>query len=191
MKSKVGIIGKGHVGGALKSGLEKAGYEVQALGRGGAREAASWGDILILAAPFSEINNVLGEIEGLVAGKVLIDTSNALTKDYQLALGFTTSGAEEMQKKVRSAKVVKCFNTVFASCMSTGKTKGQQVSVFVAGDDEKARETTLQLARDIGFDAVDSGPLRNARWLETLGYLNIQLGFTQKMGTEIGFKLVH
>jgi predicted dinucleotide-binding enzyme len=49
----------------------------------------------------------------------------------------------------------------------------------------------LALERDLGFDAVDAGPLRNARWLETLGYFNIQLRYVVEMGTEIGFRLVH
>ena len=49
----------------------------------------------------------------------------------------------------------------------------------------------LELARDIGFDAVDAGPLRNARLIEPLGYLNIQLGYHQKMGKNIGIELLH
>jgi hypothetical protein len=70
-------------------------------------------------------------------------------------------------------------------------TKGTTLTLFVAGDDQDAKEQALTLGRDIGFDAVEAGPLKNARWLESLGYLNIQLGYTQKMGTQIGFKLVH
>ena len=54
-----------------------------------------------------------------------------------------------------------------------------------------ARQRVLELARDIGFDAVDAGPLENARWLETLGFFNIQLGYVLGMGTDIGFRLVH
>ncbi len=117
--------------------------------------------------------------------------TNALTPDFQLALGCTTSGAEELQKKAPSAKVVKAFNTVFAQNMGTGEVKGTKLTMFAAGDDQPAKEQVLGMGRDIGFDAVDAGPLANARWLETLGYLNIQLGYMLKMGTEIGFKLVH
>jgi predicted dinucleotide-binding enzyme len=75
--------------------------------------------------------------------------------------------------------------------MSTGKVKGEALSLFAAGDDAKAKELVLGLGRDIGFDPIDAGPLVNARWLETLGFLNIQLGFTQKMGTDVGFRFVH
>ena len=63
--------------------------------------------------------------------------------------------------------------------------------MFAAGDDQRAKEQVLGMGRDIGLDAVDTGPLANARWLETLGYLSIQLGYMLKMGAEIGFKLVH
>lgn len=98
------------------------------------------------------------------------------------------SGAEELQKKVPTAKVVKAFNAVFVERMATGQAKGTALTLFAAGDDKAAKEKVL--SRDIGFDAVDAGPLTNARWLETLGYFNIQLGYTLQMGTHIAFKLV-
>ena len=102
-----------------------------------------------------------------------------------------TSGAEELQRKAPKSKVVKAFNTVFAQNMSTGKVKGEALTLFVAGDDKAAKDLVLSAGRNIGFDPVDAGPLANARWIETLGYFNIQLGYMLKMGTEIGFKLVH
>jgi len=54
-----------------------------------------------------------------------------------------------------------------------------------------SKDQVLSLGREIGFDAVDAGPLQNARWIESLGFLNIQLGYMLKMGTQIGFKLIH
>ena len=59
------------------------------------------------------------------------------------------------------------------------------------GDDAGAKNDALGLARDIGFDAIDAGPLSNARLLEPFAYLNIQLGYVLNMGPEIGFKLLH
>jgi predicted dinucleotide-binding enzyme len=193
MKPKIGIIGCGNVGTALKRGLEGAGYEVKSAGRDskGVRATAAWGEILILAIPFGAIDDALHEMGDAVYGKVLLDVTNALTSDYQLALGCTTSGAEELQRKAPKAKVVKAFNTVFAKNMSTGKVKGEKLTLFVAGDDKSAKDLVLSAGRDIGFDPVDAGPLKNARWIETLGYFNIQLGLTLKMGTDIGFRLVH
>jgi len=75
--------------------------------------------------------------------------------------------------------------------MDTGRLGDQQLTAFVAGDDPAAKAVVLALAADIGFDAVDAGPLKNARMLEPLGVLNIQLGHAQKMGATIGFELLH
>ena len=193
MKPTVAVVGKGNVGGALTRGLERAGYAVRAVGKDPAavREAASWGEVIILAVPYGAVEATVGELGDAINGKVVVDASNALTPDYQLAVGFTTSAAEELQKQVPAAKVVKVFNTVFAQHLDTGTVKGTQLSLFVAGDNDEAKASVGTLGRDLGFDAVDAGPLANARWLETLGYLNIQLGYMLKMGPDIGFVLVH
>lgn len=191
MAQRVGIIGKGSVGTALQSGFERAGYETRIGGKGSASETARWGEIIVLAVPYSEVERAIEEAGSALDEKIVVDVTNALNPDFQLAIGFTTSGAEEIQKRASSAKIVKCFNTVFASSMSDGCVRGQQVSAFVAADDESARAAVVKLAGDIGFDAVDCGSLQSARWLEALGYLNIQLGFIQKLGSYIGFKLIH
>ena len=120
------------------------------------------------------------------AVRAVADSANVVI----LALGFSTSGAEELQKKAPKAHVVKAFNTVFAQNMPSGHVGTQAVSALVAGDDPGAKSTALERAKTIGFEAVDAGPLRNARLIEPLGYLNIQLGYMLKMGTDIGFKVV-
>ena len=193
MKPKIAIIGNGHVGGALERGLRRAGYDVRAVGNDATavREAASAANVVIIAVPFGAIDDALRELGGAIDGKIVVDVTNALTPDYQLALGYSTSGAEELQKKAPKARVAKAFNTVFAANMDTGQVKGERLSVFVASDHDDATETVLEMARGIGFDAVDAGPLRNARLLEPLGYFNIQLGMKLGMGSEIGFELVH
>lgn len=193
MKSKIAVVGKGNVGGAIGRGLERAGYEARLVGNDPQQihEVAAWGEVIILAVPYPTIDEVIRKIGDAAAGKTLVDASNALTPDFQLALGFTTSAAEELQIKVPSAKVVKAFNMVFAQHMATGQVKGTSLTLFVAGDNQDAKNQVLALDWNIGFDSVDAGPLKNARWLEALGYLNIQLGYMLKMGTEIGFKLIH
>jgi predicted dinucleotide-binding enzyme len=188
---RIGIIGDGNVGGALQRGLSRAGHDVRATGREGNEETARWGEVVILAVPFGALDDVARKIADRVGGKVVVDPSNALTQDMQLALGYSTSGAEELQKKLPGARVVKCFNTVFAQHMDSGHVEGEQLTVFCAGDDDAARKTVLSLARDIGFDAVDGGPLRNARSLEALGFFNIQLGYALGLGSKMGLKLVH
>jgi len=192
-KPKVALIGEGNVGTAIRNGLERSGYEARSVGHvpEEVRETASWGDVVFLAVPFTALDDTIRELGDSIDGKVVVDVTNALTHDRQLATGINMSGAEELQKKIPRAKVVKSFNTVFAKNMETGKVKNTSISLFTAGDDSDAKDRVLEMGRDIGFDPVDVGPLRNARWLETLGYLNIQLGHMQKMGTDIGFKLVH
>ena len=162
------IGGTGLIGRKLAAKLEAGGHEV------------------VAAAPSTGVNSLTGD--GL-DGKTLIDVTNALDGNMNLALGFTTSGAEELQRKVPKAKVVKAFNTVFAKHMDTGRLGDEPLTAFVAGDDADAKQEALTLARDIGFDAVDAGPLKNARLIEPLGYLNIQLGYGQKMGRDIGIDL--
>jgi len=189
---KIGIIGDGNVGSALGRGLERAGHDVRTVGNDKAkiRETASWGETVLLAVPFGALDDVVKTAGDALAGKTVIDATNPLGPDMGLAIGFNTSAAEELHKKLPKARVVKSFNTVFAKHMDTGKLGNHPLSAFVAGDDAGAKSTVLQLARDIGFDAVDAGPLKNARHLEPLAVLNIHLGYAGKMGTDIGFNLV-
>ena len=192
-KPSIASIGDGNVGTALTQGLTRAGYDVQAVGKepDRVRRVAQDADIILLAVPFGERQNAVREMGDAVDGKVLVDVTNAMGPDMAFAASVERSGAEELQALARNAKVVKAFNTVFAQHMSTGTLHGERLTVLVAGDHLDARETAQCMARDIGFDAVDAGPLKNARWLETLGYLNIQLGYAQNMGPAIGFKLLH
>ncbi|MBI4819684.1 MAG: NADPH-dependent F420 reductase [Deltaproteobacteria bacterium] len=189
---KIGILGDGNVGSALARGLERAGHEVRAVGKDkdAIRDAASWAEVVVLAVPFGAIDDVVKEVGNAIEGKTLIDVTNALDAKMSLAMGFTTSGAEELQKKIPRARVVKAFNTQFAQHMDSGRLSDQRLTVFVAGDDAAAKSDVTELATAIGFEAVDAGPLANARLLEPLGYLNIQLGYVLGLGAQIGLKLV-
>jgi len=120
----------------------------------------------------------------------VIDVTNAVGENWNLLIGCTTSAAEEVQKMLPKARVVKAFNTVFAVNQSKGKVGKEQLTFFVAGDDAKAKQTVMQLGRDIGFESVDAGPLTSARYLEPMGILLMKMAFVLGMGTGIGFKLV-
>jgi 8-hydroxy-5-deazaflavin:NADPH oxidoreductase len=190
---KIAIIGKGHVGTALFNGLAKAGYEIK-FGHRDPKEsvadAAEWGDVIILAVPHENADQAREEIKPYVDGKPVVDVMNAIGDDYGLGISCATSTAEETQKKLPKAKVVKAFNTVFASNQSTGKVAGEQLTAFIAGDYAEAKQTVAQLTRDIGFNPVDCGPLKSARYLEAMGILIINLAFNHGMGTNIGYSLV-
>ena len=100
--SKIGIIGDGNVGSALARGLERAGHEVRAVGKdpGAIRDTAGWSEVVILAVPFGALDDVVKTASEVVPGKTVVDVTNALDADMNLAVGFTTSGAEELQKKL-------------------------------------------------------------------------------------------
>jgi predicted dinucleotide-binding enzyme len=190
---KIGIIGKGNVGSALAMGLSRKGHEIR-FARSDPKEpvseAAKWGEVIILAVPHRAAADVTKAVGSAANGKTVIDVSNALTENMEWAIGFSTSAAEEIQKMLPKARVVKAFNTIFAQNQSTGKVGNQELTLFVAGDDAKAKQTVMQLGRDIGFDPVDAGPLKSARYLEPMGMLMINLGYPLGMGPKIGLKLV-
>jgi predicted dinucleotide-binding enzyme len=106
----------------------------------------------------------------------------------------TTAKSKSMVWLVMAAPLrkseVKAFNTVFAQNQSIGKIGNEQLTAFIAGDDLKAKQTAAQLTRDIGFDLVDCGPLKAARYLEAMGIMIINLAYNYGMGTKIGYKLV-
>jgi predicted dinucleotide-binding enzyme len=189
---KIGIIGKGNVGSAIAKGLSGK-HEIK-FGHRDPKEpvadAARWSEVLIFAVPHDAVADVAKTVGSAADGKVVIDVTNVLTPNMELAVGFTTSGAEELQKKLPKARVVKAFNTVFAQNQSKGKIGNERLTLFVAGDDAEAKQTVMRLGRDIGFDPVDCGGLKAARYLEPMGVLMISLGFALGMGTSIGFKLV-
>ena len=190
---KIAMIGKGNVGTALSAGWQRAGHEIRFGHRDPnepVRGAAAWGETVVLAVPFAAVPNVTTEIGSAADGKVLIDVTNALGPEMGLAIGFSTSSAEEIQKALPEARVVKAFNTVFAQNQSTARVGAEQLSAFVAGDDDAAKRVVMQLAADIGFDPIDVGTLKSARYLEPMGMLLISLGYGLKMGTNIGLKLI-
>lgn len=108
----------------------------------------------------------------------------------ELASGFTTSAAEEIQKMLAKAHVVKAFNTVFAQNQSTGKIDSEQLTLFVVGDDTKAKQMVMQLGTDIGFEPVDGDPLKVTHYLELMGMFMKSLGYVLGLVTKIGSKLV-
>lgn len=119
---------------------------------------------------------------------MVLDITNPLTADFMgLTIGHDTSAAEEIAKAVPKADVVKGFNTLFAQVLGEGAefANGQKAPTFVAADSERAKATARTLAESIGFDVIDAGPLKNARYLEPLAGLNIYLGYGAGKGTNI------
>ena len=207
---KLGIIGSGKVGGALGAWAAKAGYQVIFTARDEqhAREAArraghgatalplrdliDESEMILLTLPYTEVKKALQPMQAHLARKIVVDVTNPITPDHKaLLFGHNTSGAEEIAKQLDESDVVKAFNAVFAEVYASQNPKinGQTISIFFAGDDEEAKEKVGELIDKLGFDAVDAGPLQNARYLEPLSLLNIHLGRVLNYGTHIGFAL--
>jgi predicted dinucleotide-binding enzyme len=190
---RIGIIGKGNVGSALGEGLSRAGHEIK-YGHRDPREpvseAAKWGQVIILAVPYENADNAREAIKPYTDDKTVVDVMNAIGENMDLAISCTTSTAEETQAKLPRAHVVKAFNTVFAPNQSTGRAGDEQLTAFYAGDDAEAKATVAKLTEDIGFDPVDCGPLKSARYLEAMGILIIDLAFKYHLGNKMGYKLV-
>lgn len=150
---------------------------------GSVKDAVSQADIIIFAVKYEDTAAALNAAGDLM-NKVVIDISNPITADYKgLTIGHSTSAAEEIQKRIPNAKVVKAFNTIFAELLPTESRAGRKVQVFIAGDDETAKAKVSDLAMAAESEPVDSGILSNSRYLEPLGELNIWLGFFLGWGT--------
>jgi hypothetical protein len=201
---KIAIIGTGNVGQALAKAFSKGGNEVRfgsrqpqrvkapkGIGVGTQKEAAQWADIAVLAVPYGARKEAVDLIgPETLKGKILLDVTNAIGPDMGYAAACTASSAEEVAGMAPGARVVKAFNTVFAQNMPLGNLHGEPLALFVAGDDENAKNAIMVLGKEIGFEPVDAGSLRNARYLEAMGIEMINMGYGLGMGPSIGFRLV-
>jgi hypothetical protein len=186
----VSIIGAGNVGGALVRALAKAGHAVTITsttrekaetiaGEVGGSAAASngdavrAGDVVILAVYYDSIAGILDEVGDGFDGKIVVDVTNRMGQDGPGSVVDGSSNAEAIQARLPGAKVVKAFNTVFSSRQTDPRVGGIALDGYVAGSDEDARRTVLDLAGSIGLEPVDAGPLESARILEAMASLAI------------------
>jgi 8-hydroxy-5-deazaflavin:NADPH oxidoreductase len=156
----------------------------------GNAEAASTAEVVALCVPWGAAQAAIRSA-GNLAGKIVIDCTNPLADDLKgLVLGLTTSAAEQVQGWAPGAKVVKAFNTVGAVNFGHAQFGAQRADGFYCGDDRDAKAIVKDLVADAGLDPVDVGPLVNARLLEPLAMLWIDLAVNQRQGTSHAFKLL-
>ena len=197
---KIAVIGTGNMGTALAREIAGADHELIIGARnvdkatslakkigpqveaGGISAAIKAADLIVMALPY-EAN--LAALKGVDAsGKILVDVSNPITADFKdLIVGHTTSAAEELQAHAPGARVVKAFNTIFSDLLLREARNGTSLQVFLASDDAKAKRAVESLVRAMDFEPVDAGPLRNSRFLEPMGEMNIHFGFFLGWGT--------
>ncbi len=211
---KIAVVGAGNVGGTLGKRWAKAGHEVAfgvrdladakvaALVRDSGpsaratsvSEAARQAAVVVLTVPWENAREALAAA-GDLRGKVLIDAVVPLlfTPDglkQGLVVGHTTSAGEQIAGWAVGARVVKAFNTTGFQNMADPVYGSQGLSMLLCGDDAEAKKIVSDLARQLGFEPVDVGPLRSARYLEAVAMLWIDMAVLRGFGTNFGFQLV-
>jgi predicted dinucleotide-binding enzyme len=207
---QIGILGSGLMGGKLGTIFARAGHEVifsyarseqklerlarEAKGKaqaGTPREAAREADAVLMAVHWSRIDDVLNQA-GDLSGKVVVTCSLPMNDDNTgLVVAHTSSGAEELARKIPKARVVSAFNTVPSEVffgVYGARRKAGRPSLVYCGDDRRAKELAAGLIRDTGFDPLDAGPVRIARYTEPFALLVGELAYEGRAGPELAYR---
>src|SRR5215217_4874992 len=179
---RIAIVGAGNVGKALSAAAVAAGHDVavSATSRESAEDAAAAAGARAAADNADAVNGA----------KVVVDTSNPVNDTYSDLVTVGTSSAEELQRQLPDASVIKAFNTNFASRHGNPTEGGAPLDAFIAGDDADAKAKVGELATSLGYRVIDAGSLRMARSLEEMAFLNITLNATNGWAWQSGWKLV-
>jgi predicted dinucleotide-binding enzyme len=207
---RIGILGSGLMGGKLGTLFARAGHQVtfsyshdhrklQRLAReaghraraGTVQEAAQHADALLLAVHWSRVPDVLRQAGGL-AGKLVLTCCLPMDrKDTRLVVAHTSSGAERLAKLIPKARVVGAFGTVPSEVLFdvyAARRRKQRPSLVFYGDDAGAKRRAAGLIRGLGFDPVDAGPLKIARYAEPFTMLVARLAYQGKGGPELAYR---
>jgi 8-hydroxy-5-deazaflavin:NADPH oxidoreductase len=207
---RIGILGSGLMGGKLGTLFARAGHEVvfsyarserklKRLAREageGARsgtpaDAARESDVLLLAVHWSRVNDVLKQA-GDLRRKIVVSCSLPMNaSDTALAVAHTSSGAEVLAKKLRGAHFVSAFGTVPSEVLFgvfKRKRRAKRPTLVYCGDDQRAKDVAVRLIRDVGFEPLDAGPLRIARYTEPFTLLIAQLAYEGDRGPEMAYR---
>lgn len=209
---RIGILGSGLMGGKLGTIFARAGHAVvfsyarserklERLAReaggearaGTPREAAEQSDAVLLAVHWLRVDEVLKQA-GNLSGKVIITCSLPMNaSDTGLVIAHRSSGAEALAKKVKTAKVVSAFGTVPSEVLfrvyGRKRRTRRRPSLLYCGDSGNAKEVAARLIRDVGFEPVDAGPLRIARYLEPFTLAIAQLAYEGSGGPELAYRI--
>lgn len=207
---RIGILGSGLMGGKLGTLFARAGHDVvfsysrsekklERLAReagdnaraGSPEEAARDADVLLLAVHWNRMDDVLRQA-GDISGRIVVTCSLPMNDaDTELVVGHTSSGAEELAKKVPGAAVVAAFGSVPSEVLFAvfnARDTEPPPHLLYCGDDDAARETVAELIRDIGFDPTDAGPLRSARYIEPFTMLIAKLAYEGDEGPGVAYR---
>ena len=207
---KIGILGSGLMGGKLGTLFARVGHDVvfsysrsreklEQLAREARRnaqagtpaEAAEGADAMLVAVHWSRVDDVLRQA-GDLSGKVLVTCSLPMNADdTKLVVGGSSSGAEELARKAPRAKVVAAFGTVPSEVLFgvyEARRRKRRPSLVYMSDEPRARKVASELISDVGFEPVDAGPLRIARYAEPFTMLVAQLAYEGDEGPELAYR---
>jgi predicted dinucleotide-binding enzyme len=207
---RIGILGSGLMGGKLGTIFARAGHDVvfsysrsrkhleelaheagKRARAGTPAEAAHGADILLLAVHWSRVDDVL-EQAGDLSGKVILSCSLPMNADdTALVIAHTNSGAEALAKKVPKARVVSAYGTVPSEVLFAvyeARKRATRPSLLYAGDDKQAKAIAASLIHDTGFDPVDAGALRIARYLEPFTLLIAELAYNRSDNPALAYR---
>ena len=181
---KIGIIGSGRIGGTLGELWLKAGHEVMfssldldydkalaarlgaAAHAGTPKEAAAFGEVLLVSVPFAALPQLGRDLGDSIRGKVLLDTCNPIpARDGEMANEARASGAGMASSRLLpGARLVRAFNSVgYSRLQSEAHRSGERVGIPLASDDAQALATAGRLVQDAGFEPVVVGPLARGK----------------------------
>ena len=203
---KVAIIGSGMVGKAIGGRAVKSGHSVtfSSAHPDKAREAAESvgakaadtnaaavrdADLVVLAIPNGAVAGVLRDLGPDLDGKPVIDTTNRMNRENPAAVLDGTSITEQAQQAAPNARLVKAFNTLFASVMAEAVVDGEPAHLFLAGDDPEAKAQVAEFGRSLGFRPIDFGPAAMARVLEGMALGNMLMNISHGWPWRSAFKI--
>ncbi|WP_285028004.1 NADPH-dependent F420 reductase [Plantibacter sp. ME-Dv--P-122b] len=189
--TRITIIGKGSMGNAIGGVFAAGGSDVAYVTHGQTGATIS-GDIVVLAVPHPEVDGILTAFGAQLAGKTVVDITNPL--DFStfdsLVVPADASAASHIQAELPESHVLKAFNTTFAATLVNRQLGGVPTTVLVAGDDPDAKTSLIEAIRAAGVSALDAGALSRARELEAIGFLQLTLAVSEKIGWNGGFAVI-
>ncbi len=207
---RIGILGSGLMGGKLGTLFARAGHEVvfsysrsrkkleklardaQTSARAGTpHEATKDADAILLAVNWFQLDDVLRQA-GDLSGKIIVTCSLPLDPDSsEFVIAHASSGAEELARRAPGARIVAAWNTVPSEVLFNvfaARDKAPRPSLLYCGDNASAKKVTARLIRDVGYEPVDAGSLRMARYLEPFAMVVAQLAYGGEWSPELVYR---
>lgn len=198
----IAVIGTGKMGLTLAERCRVAGHEVLLGSRDPAGrqptielpvttmiEAVTASEIVAFAFPWHALTDVLREV-GNLRGKIVLDAINPFMSSGSLAIGHKTSAGEIIQHELPRAEVVKAFNHIHWQILADPHFGGERPDLFYCGDYSRGKRLVAGLAEQLGFRPIDAGPMKQARALEPLAYLWMQMAYNYGHGPDFAFKII-